>query len=93
MCQQLEGKRRKHFKKMLISLEVKGLVYEASRLSMEAADALDEAGKLSSDLLNRSLSYLGPHQARVVGNTLEYPHHKSLATFIATFFFFFLLIP
>ncbi|CAN6546608.1 unnamed protein product [Malus baccata var. baccata] len=57
----------KYFKQILNSEEVKGLmsVYEASQLSMEGEDALDEAGKLSGHLLNRSLSYLGPHEARL----------------------------
>ncbi|KAM1154558.1 hypothetical protein FF1_036875 [Malus domestica] len=75
----------KYFKQILNSEEVKGLmsVYEASQLSMEGEDALDEAGKLSGHLLNRSLSYLGPHEARLVENTLGCPHHQSLAAFMA----------
>ncbi|KAM1796986.1 hypothetical protein ACFX11_037155 [Malus domestica] len=79
----------KYFKQILNSEEVKGLmsVYEASQLSMEGEDALDEAGKLSGHLLSRSLSYLGPHEARLVENTLGCPHHQSLAAFMAKNFF------
>ncbi|TQD77273.1 hypothetical protein C1H46_037214 [Malus baccata] len=75
----------KYFKQILNSEEVKGLmsVYEASQLSMEGEDALDDAGKLSGHLLN----YLGPHEARLVENTLGCPHHQSLAAFMAKNFF------
>uniref|UniRef100_A0A6N2KX75 Terpene synthase N-terminal domain-containing protein n=1 Tax=Salix viminalis TaxID=40686 RepID=A0A6N2KX75_SALVM len=54
--------------------DVKGLMelYEASQLSMESEDILDEAGDFSARLLNR-------HESEIVANTLEHPYHKSLA--------------
>lgn len=73
----------------MLSEDIKGLMslYEASQLSIEGEDTLDEAGQFSWHLLNTSLSHLDHHQARVVGNTLSNPHHKSLATFMAKNFF------
>ena len=89
MLNLFKEKEGKYFKQRLNSEEVKGLmsVYEASQLSMEGEDALDEAGKLSGPLLNRAMSYLGPHEARLVENTLGCPHHRSLAAFMAKNFF------
>nr|AIC76501.1 terpene synthase [Prunus campanulata] len=76
------------FKKML-SEGIQGLMslYEASQLSIEGEDTLDEAGQFSCHLLSTSLSHLDHRQARVVGNTLSNPHLKSLATFMAKNFF------
>ena len=53
----------------------------ASQLSI-GEDILEEAGNFSSLLLNACLQHLDRHQAAVVKNTLEHPHHKSLARFM-----------
>ncbi|XP_062013362.1 (3S,6E)-nerolidol synthase 1 [Rosa rugosa] len=76
------------FKKAL-GEDIKGLMslYEASQLGTEGEDTLFEAGKFSGHLLKTSLSHLDHHQARIVGNTLENPHHKTLASFMARKFF------
>eukprot|EP00261_Vitis_vinifera_P032725 XP_019073968.1 PREDICTED: (3S,6E)-nerolidol synthase 1, chloroplastic-like isoform X1 [Vitis vinifera] len=60
--------------------DIRGLMglYEASQLSI-GEDILEEAGNFSSLLLNACLQHLDHHQAAVVKNTLEHPHHKSLA--------------
>ncbi|KAH8512018.1 hypothetical protein H0E87_009273 [Populus deltoides] len=57
--------------------DVKGLMalYEASQLSMESEDILDEAGEFSAKLLNH-------HESEIVANTLKHPYHKSLARFM-----------
>ncbi|WJZ96188.1 hypothetical protein VitviT2T_014898 [Vitis vinifera] len=60
--------------------ELMGL-YEASQLSI-GEDILEEAGNFSSLLLNACLQHLDRHQAAVVKNTLEHPHHKSWARFM-----------
>ncbi|GLT70745.1 hypothetical protein SLA2020_428050 [Shorea laevis] len=75
-----EGK----FKKELTE-DIKGLMalYEASQLSIEGEDILDEAGNFSEQLLNARLRHLDENQLRVVGNTLRHPYHKSLAMFMA----------
>ncbi|CBI33220.3 unnamed protein product, partial [Vitis vinifera] len=63
--------------------DIRGLMglYEASQLSI-GEDILEEAGNFSSLLLNACLQHLDHHQAAVVKNTLEHPHHKSLARFM-----------
>ncbi|RVW86364.1 (3S,6E)-nerolidol synthase 1, chloroplastic [Vitis vinifera] len=63
--------------------DIRGLMglYEASQLSI-GEDILEEAGNFSSLLLNACLQHLDRHQAAVVKNTLEHPHHKSLARFM-----------
>ncbi|XP_034698596.1 (3S,6E)-nerolidol synthase 1-like isoform X4 [Vitis riparia] len=60
--------------------DIRGLMglYEASQLSI-GEDILEEAGNFSSLLLNACLQHFDHHQAAVVKNTLEHPHHKSLA--------------
>ncbi|WJZ96177.1 hypothetical protein VitviT2T_014888 [Vitis vinifera] len=60
--------------------DIRGLMglYEASQLSI-GEDILEEAGNFSSLLLNACLQHLDRHQAAVVKNTLEHPHHKSWA--------------
>ncbi|KAM1959644.1 hypothetical protein FF1_005093 [Malus domestica] len=80
--------REGNFNQMLRE-DIKGLMslYEASQLSIEGEVVLEEAGKFSGHFLNSSLSHLDHHQARVVGNTLRNPHHKSLAPFMAKNFF------
>lgn len=75
--------------KQKLSGDIKGLMglYEASQLSIRGEDTLGEAGEYSYQLLNSWLTHLDYHQARVAGNTLEHPHHKSLAKFMAKNFF------
>nr|WBW04244.1 terpene synthase [Ficus abelii] len=72
------------FKTSLIE-DIDGLMglYEASHLSIDGEDVLDEAKLLSGQLLTTSMAFLGHHRARVVANTLENPCHKSLAKFTA----------
>ncbi|XP_037496550.1 probable terpene synthase 13 [Jatropha curcas] len=78
-----EGK----FKKELTD-DIKGLMglYEASQLSIVGEDILDEAADYSHRLLNSSTTHLDDTQARIVKNTLQYPHHKSLSRFMAKSF-------
>lgn len=69
-----------------VSEDIKGLMelYEAAQLSVEGENVLDEAGNFSANLLNELMKNQLDHcQARVVGNTLSYPHHKSLPRFTA----------
>ncbi|PRQ28599.1 (3S,6E)-nerolidol synthase 1 [Rosa chinensis] len=75
--------------KQALGEDIKGLMslYEASHLGTEGEDTLVEAGKYSAHLLKTSLPHLDHHQARIVGNTLGNPHHKSLASFMARNFF------
>lgn len=77
------------FKQKLISSDIKGLVslYEASQLSIRGEDELDEAGDYSYQLLRSSLTHLDYNQARLVRNSLDHPHHKSLASFTAKYYF------
>ncbi|KAL7212018.1 hypothetical protein ACSBR2_014805 [Camellia fascicularis] len=72
------------FKPELIA-DMRGLMslYEASQLSIEGEDILDQAADFSTRVLNGLMPHLSHHQARVVGNTLGNPHHKSLARFMA----------
>ncbi|GLT70748.1 hypothetical protein SLA2020_428080 [Shorea laevis] len=75
-----EGK----FKKELTE-DTNGLMalYEASQLSIEGEDILDEAGSFSEQLLNARVRHLGVKEPlRVVENTLRHPYHKSLARFM-----------
>ena len=67
--------------------DIKGLIalYEASQLSIEGEDSLDDAGKLSRQLLEAWLSKNeGHHEAQVVANALENPLHQSLSRFNKT---------
>nr|QGX02119.1 sesquiterpene synthase 2 [Tripterygium wilfordii] len=68
-----------------LSGDIKGLMalYEASQLSMEGENILDEARDYSSRLLNAYVTQLDHDQARIVEHTLTHPHHKSLARFMA----------
>ncbi|XP_058198228.1 probable terpene synthase 13 isoform X2 [Rhododendron vialii] len=65
--------------------DTRGLMglYEASQLSIEGEDILDQAAEFSAQLLNVWMTNLDHHQARVVGNTLGHTYHKSLARFMA----------
>ncbi|KAK4254030.1 hypothetical protein QN277_009463 [Acacia crassicarpa] len=64
--------------------DIKGLValYEASQLSIEGEDSLDDTGRLSRQLLETWLSkHEDHHEAQVVANALENPLHQSLSRF------------
>lgn len=71
--------------KLEINANIRGLMslYEASQLSIEGEDILDQAAEFSAQLLNLWMTNLDHHRARVVGNTLRQPYHKSLARFLA----------
>ncbi|KAF2305023.1 hypothetical protein GH714_001122 [Hevea brasiliensis] len=73
--------------KQKLKYDIKGLLslYEASQLST-GEDVLDEAEDYSYRLLNSWVTELDHNQARAVENTLEHPHHKSLARFMAKHF-------
>ncbi|KAJ6893299.1 (3S,6E)-nerolidol synthase 1-like [Populus alba x Populus x berolinensis] len=75
--------------KQKLSGDIMGLVslYEASQLSIRGEDVLDEAGDYSYQLLRSSLTHLDNNQARLVRNSLDHPHHKSLASFTAKYYF------
>ncbi|KAK3014674.1 hypothetical protein RJ639_009987 [Escallonia herrerae] len=62
--------------------DTRGLMelYEASQLSIEGEDILEEAANFSSQLLTMRMEHLDHHQARIVKKTLEHPYRKSLAT-------------
>lgn len=70
----------------LLDKDIEGLVglYEASHLSFQGEDALDEAGKLSHQILTAWLSNnLDDHRAPLVSHSLKHPYHKSLTRFMA----------
>ncbi|KAG5234825.1 terpene synthase [Salix suchowensis] len=75
--------------KQELSGDIRGLMslYEASQLSIRGEDLLDEAGDYSYQLLRSSVTHLHYKQARLVRNSLDHPHHKSLASFMAKNFF------
>lgn len=65
--------------------DVKGLIalYEASQLSIEGEDGLNDLGHLSCELLQAWLSRHQDHsQAIYVSNTLQYPIHYGLSRFM-----------
>ncbi len=58
-------------------------LYEASQLSIEGEDILDEAENFSELLLNARVRHLDDdNQVRAVGSTLRHPYHKSLSRFM-----------
>ncbi|XP_050222326.1 probable terpene synthase 13 [Mercurialis annua] len=65
--------------------DIEGLMelYEASQLSIKGEDLLDELGDYSYQLLNSWMTRVHHSQAKIVQNTLDHPHHKSLAKFMA----------
>ncbi|KAJ0082419.1 hypothetical protein Patl1_10961 [Pistacia atlantica] len=75
--------------KQIVREDINSLMglYEASQLCIGGEDVLDEARQFSSKLLNQSMSYLDPYQAKIVRNTLLYPYHRSSARFMAKKFF------
>ena len=56
-------------------------LYEASQLSIEGEDILDEAGEFSRQYLTEWATHLDHQQAILIMDTLKNPHHKSLARF------------
>ncbi|KAB1201252.1 (3S,6E)-nerolidol synthase 1 [Morella rubra] len=72
-----------------LSEDINGLMalYEASHLSIEGEDILDQAGIFSEQLLNAWKRHLDYNHVKVVGNTLGHPYHKSVARFMAKNFF------
>ncbi|GAB4831046.1 (3S,6E)-nerolidol synthase 1 [Ancistrocladus abbreviatus] len=69
--------------KQELSRDIQGLMsmFEASQLSTEGEDILDEANEFSEKLLNASMKNLHPPLAMAVENALKHPYHKSLAMF------------
>ncbi|KAK7328019.1 hypothetical protein VNO77_22113 [Canavalia gladiata] len=64
--------------------DVKGLIalYEATQLSIEGEDSLDDAGYLSYQLLHTWLTrHKDHHETTCVANTLQHPLHYSLSRF------------
>ncbi|GLT50837.1 hypothetical protein SLA2020_242970 [Shorea laevis] len=53
-------------------------LYEASHLSIEGEDILDEAGEFSAHHLKACLEHLDHSQAKVVQNKLDYPYSRSV---------------
>ncbi|XP_050288838.1 (3S,6E)-nerolidol synthase 1-like [Quercus robur] len=76
-----KDKERK-FKSSLVG-DIKGLIglYEASQLSIEGEDILDEAGEFSRQYLTEWATHLDHQQAILITDTLKNPHHKSQARF------------
>ncbi|KAK3431796.1 hypothetical protein EUGRSUZ_E03606 [Eucalyptus grandis] len=71
---------------MKLEGNIKGMMelYEASQMSMEGEDILDEAGCFSSNYLNALLTCdLDHEQARMIESTLQYPYRKSFARLLA----------
>ena len=81
MFNNFKDKERK-FKSSLVG-DIKGLIglYEASQLSIEGEDILDEAGEFSRQYLTEWATHLDHQQAILIMDTLKNPHHKSLARF------------
>ncbi|GAB4831049.1 hypothetical protein Ancab_005061 [Ancistrocladus abbreviatus] len=69
--------------KQELSRDIQGLMsmFEASQLSTEGEDILDEANEFSEKLLNASMKTLHLPLAMAVENALKHPYHKSLAMF------------
>ncbi|KAL3740496.1 hypothetical protein ACJRO7_021730 [Eucalyptus globulus] len=71
---------------MKLEGNIKGMMelYEASQMSTEGEDILDEAGCFSSKCLNALLTCdLDHEQARMIESTLQYPYRKSFARLLA----------
>ncbi|GLT76478.1 hypothetical protein SLA2020_481320 [Shorea laevis] len=71
------------------SNDIIGLIelYEASQLSIEGEEILDEAAEFSAFHLKARLERLDHSQARLVMKTLKHPYHTSPWRFLATDFF------
>ena len=69
---------------------MKGLIalYEAAQLSIGGEDSLDDAGRLSCELLHAWLSRHQDHcEAIYVANALQHPLHYGLSRFMEKRFF------
>ena len=77
----LKDKERKF--KSSLGGDIKGLkgLYEASQLSIEGEDILDEVGEFSRQYLTEWATHLDHQQVILITDTLKNPHHKSLARF------------
>lgn len=64
--------------------DVRGLMglYEASQLRTEGEFVLDEAEIFSSNILKGIVTFLDPHEARMVRNTLENSYQNSPSSFL-----------
>ncbi|XP_075663578.1 (3S,6E)-nerolidol synthase 1-like [Castanea sativa] len=71
--------------KLELGEHISGLMelYDASEVSINEEDILDEAKDFSRHLLEANLKHLDHQQARFILNTLEHPYHKSLPRFMA----------
>ncbi|XP_031128739.1 (3S,6E)-nerolidol synthase 1-like [Ipomoea triloba] len=69
--------------KYALSEDIRGLMalHEASHLSMEDEDILDEASIFTTHFLTEKLPHLDDRHALIAQNTMHYPYHKSLARF------------
>ncbi|EEF48749.1 1,8-cineole synthase, chloroplast precursor, putative [Ricinus communis] len=76
-----ELKNREGKFKQELAADIKGLMelYEASQLSIQEENILDEAGAFSAHFLNCWTPHLCDHQTRIVSNTLKHPFHRTLA--------------
>lgn len=73
--------------KLSLCKDINGLIalFEASQLSIEGEDYLDEAEESSRQYLNMWLSRFHDHpQVKVVADSLRYPIRKSLPRFTST---------
>lgn len=60
-------------------------LFEASQLSIEGEDCLDNVGQFCGQYLNDwSSTFHGHPQAKFVAHTLMYPTHKTLSRFTPT---------
>ncbi|GLU23174.1 hypothetical protein SLE2022_391990 [Rubroshorea leprosula] len=75
--------------KQELSKQISGLIefYEASQLSIEGEDILDEARKFSAFHLDAALEHLDHSKASMVEHILNHPRHKSVPRFMAMIFF------
>ncbi|KAK7856670.1 (3s,6e)-nerolidol synthase 1 [Quercus suber] len=71
--------------KLELGEHISGLMelYDASEVSINEEDLLDEAKDFSRHLLEANIKHLDHQQARFILNTLEHPYHKSLPRFMA----------
>ncbi|KAK9907036.1 hypothetical protein M0R45_002489 [Rubus argutus] len=90
MCNKFFKNNKKLKSGLIAGEDIKGLVglFEASQMTFQGEETLDEAGKLSHQLLTAWLpKNLDDPGATLVAHTLEHPYHKSLTRFMAKNFF------
>lgn len=68
---------------VMLKQDIKGLMslYEASQLSIDGEDILEEAANFSSHLLKEVMTFLHHDQATMVRNTLAHSYRNSTARF------------